>query len=106
MPGTKGEACINGRKRCKRTTTRRGRGLACRQGKHEAQKETSLQIIGKIAKQAHVTFTPQRRLTGNSLPNLEVLPAALRGTFPSMLRSTLAKDCTRIPISADFNTPL
>ncbi len=40
-----------------------------------------------------VAVTPQRRLTGNSLPNLEVGPAAFGGTFPSMLRVTLAVAC-------------
>ena len=70
MPGSKKEAFINGRKRCGRTSTveevvegwhvdkanARGR----RRGETVTY-HTSLQIIGKIAKQAHVTFTKQSK---------------------------------------------
>ena len=67
------EACINGRKRCGRTSTVEEVegwhvGKANTRGRRRGETvtyHTSLQIIGKIAKQAHVTFTKQSERNGH-----------------------------------------
>lgn len=70
MSGTKREACINGRKRCGRTSMVEEVvedwhvDKANTRGRRRSETVTyhiSLQIIGKIAKQVQVTFTKQSK---------------------------------------------